>query len=190
MVGDTSGLNNVQKAYLDEYNKKLIELKSTLLQLLPEWEKIFGDKEQRSFSDLKEAERIAREIKNNAKVSYDSDGKPNGFTSFFTKDDGSIENVKGAYSLLDKLIKAIPQLQDAQLAVNPFKTLAKNVKELFTSEKTATNWKRKSDGWEKVPLKVLILSAILQDRCLPCSMLWAMRVWPTRWVMCRMPCLL
>lgn len=96
LVGDTSGLNNVQKAYLDEYNKKLIELKSTLLQLLPEWEKIFGDKEQRSFSDLKEAERIAREIKNNAKVSYDSDGKPNGFTSFFTKDDGSIENVKGA----------------------------------------------------------------------------------------------
>lgn len=85
LVGDTSGLNNVQKAYLDEYNKKLIELKSTLLQLLPEWEKIFGDKEQRSFSDLKEAERIAREIKNNAKVSYDSDGKPNGFTSFLRK---------------------------------------------------------------------------------------------------------
>lgn len=143
LVGDTSGLNNVQKAYLDEYNKKLIELKSTLLQLLPEWEKIFGDKEQRSYSDLKEAERIAREIKNNAKVSYDSDGKPNGFTSFFTKDDGSIENVKGAYSLLDKLIKAIPQLQDAQLAVNPFKTLAKNVKELFTSEKDSDKLEKK-----------------------------------------------
>lgn len=143
LVGDTSGLNNVQKAYLDEYNKKLIELKSTLLQLLPEWEKIFGDKEQRSFSDLKEAERIAREIKNNAKVSYDSDGKPNGFTFFFTKDDGSIENVKGAYSLLDKLIKAIPQLQDAQLAVNPFKTLAKNVKELFTSEKDSDKLEKK-----------------------------------------------
>lgn len=143
LVGDTSGLNNVQKAYLDEYNKKLIELKSTLLQLLPEWEKIFGDKEQHSFSDLKEAERIAREIKNNAKVSYDSDGKPNGFTSFFTKDDGSIENVKGAYSLLDKLIKAIPQLQDAQLAVNPFKTLAKNVKELFTSEKDSDKLEKK-----------------------------------------------
>lgn len=143
LVGDTSGLNNVQKDYLDEYNKKLIELKSTLLQLLPEWEKIFGDKEQRSFSDLKEAERIAREIKNNAKVSYDSDGKPNGFTSFFTKDDGSIENVKGAYSLLDKLIKAIPQLQDAQLAVNPFKTLAKNVKELFTSEKDSDKLEKK-----------------------------------------------
>lgn len=143
LVGDTSGLNNVQKAYLDEYNKKLIELKSTLLQLLPEWEKIFGDKEQRSFSDLKEAERIAREIKNNAKVSYDSDGKPNGFTSFFEKDNGSIENVKGAYSLLDKLIKAIPQLQDAQLAVNPFKTLAKNVKELFTSEKDSDKLEKK-----------------------------------------------
>lgn len=143
LVGDTSGLNNVQKAYLDEYNKKLIELKSTLLQLLPEWEKIFGDKEQRSFSDLKEAERIAREIKNNAKVSYDSDGKPNGFTSFFTKDDGSIENVKGAYSLLDKLIKAIPQLQDAQLAVNPFKTLAKNAKELFTSEEDSDTLEEK-----------------------------------------------
>lgn len=143
LVGDTSGLNNVQKAYLDEYNRKLIELKSTLLQLLPEWEKIFGDKEQRSFSDLKEAERIAREIKNNAKVSYDSDGKPNGFTSFFTKDDGSIENVKGAYSLLDKLIKAIPLLQDAQLAVNPFKTLAKNVKELFTSEKDSDKLEKK-----------------------------------------------
>lgn len=143
LVGDTSGLNNVQKAYLDEYNKKLIELKSTLLQLLPEWEKIFGDKGQRSFSDLKEAERIAREIKNNAKVSYDSDGKPNGFTSFFTKDDGSIENVKGAYSLLDKLIKAIPQLQDAQLAVNPFKTLVKNVKELFTSEKDSDKLEKK-----------------------------------------------
>lgn len=143
LVGDTSGLNNVQKAYLDEYNKKLIELKSTLLQLLPEWEKIFGDKEQRSFSDLKEAERIAREIKNNAKVSYDSDGKPKGFTSFFKKDDGSIENVKGAYSLLDKLIKAIPQLQDAQLAVNPFKTLAKNVEELFTSEKDSDKLEKK-----------------------------------------------
>ena len=32
-------------------------------------------------------------------------------------------------------VKATPQLQNAQLAVNPFKTLAKNVKELFTSEK-------------------------------------------------------
>ena len=133
LVGDTSGLNNVQKAYLDEYNKKLIELKSTLLQLLPEWEKIFGDKEQRSFSDLKEAERIAREIKNNAKVSYDSDGKPNGFTSFFTKDDGSIENVKGAYSLLDKLIKAIPQLQDAQLAEKDSDKLEKKIGRLGES---------------------------------------------------------
>ena len=34
------------------------------------------------------------------------------------------ENVKGAYSLLDKLIKAIPQLQDAQLAVNPLQNLS------------------------------------------------------------------
>ena len=50
---------------------------------------------------------------------------------FFTKDDGSIENVKGAYSLLDKLIKAIPQLQDAQLAVNPFKTLDEECKRTF-----------------------------------------------------------
>lgn len=61
----------------------------------------------------------------------------------FEKDDGSIENVKGAYSLLDKLIKAIPQLQDAQLAVNPFKTLAKNVKELFTSEKDSDKLEKK-----------------------------------------------
>ena len=142
LVGDTSGLNNVQKAYLDEYNKKLIELNRPYYNCYLNGRNI-GDKEQRSFSDLKEAERIAREIKNNAKVSYDSDGKPNGFTSFFTKDDGSIENVKGAYSLLDKLIKAIPQLQDAQLAVNPFKTLAKNVKELFTSEKDSDKLEKK-----------------------------------------------
>lgn len=131
LVGDTSGLNNVQKAYLDEYNKKLIELKSTLLQLLPEWEKIFGDKEQRSFSDLKEAERIAREIKNNAKVSYDSDGKPNGFTSFFTKDDGSIENVKGAYSLLDKLIKAIPPVARCTVGCKSIQNLSEECKRTF-----------------------------------------------------------
>ena len=45
--------------------------------------------------------------------------------------------------MLDKLIKAIPQLQDAQLAVNPFKTLAKNVKELFTSEKDSDKLEKK-----------------------------------------------
>lgn len=44
---------------------------------------------------------------------------------------------------MDKLIKAIPQLQDAQLAVNPFKTLAKNVKELFTSEKDSDKLEKK-----------------------------------------------
>lgn len=143
LVGDTSGLNNVQKAYLDEYNEKLIELKSTLLQLLPEWEKIFGDKEKRSFSDLKEAERIAKEIKRNAQISYNKDGKPTKFSSWFTKEDGSIQNTGGAFSLLDKLIKAIPQLQSSQLAVNPFKTLTKNVKELFSSGKDSDKLERK-----------------------------------------------
>lgn len=143
LVGDTSGLNNVQKAYLDEYNEKLIELKSTLLQLLPEWEKIFGDKEKRSFSDLKEAERIAKEIKRNAQISYNKDGKPTKFSSWFTKEDGSIQNTGGAFSLLDKLIKAIPQLQRSQLAVNPFKTLTKNVKELFSSGKDSDKLERK-----------------------------------------------
>lgn len=190
LVGDTSGLNNVQKAYLDEYNKKLIELKSTLLQLLPEWEKIFGDKEQRSFSDLKEAERIAREIKNNAKVSYDSDGKPNGFTSFFTKDDGSIENVKGAYSLLDKLIKAIPQLQDAQLAVNPFKTLAKNVKELFTSEKDSDKLEKKIGRLGESAAESADLVGNFAGQMSSMFDALGNEGMATRWVMCRMPCLL
>lgn len=190
LVGDTSGLNNVQKAYLDEYNKKLIELKSTLLQLLPEWEKIFGDKEQRSFSDLKEAERIAREIKNNAKVSYDSDGKPNGFTSFFEKDDGSIENVKGAYSLLDKLIKAIPQLQDAQLAVNPFKTLAKNVKELFTSEKDSDKLEKKIGRLGESAAESADLVGNFAGQMSSMFDALGNEGMATRWVMCRMPCLL
>lgn len=190
LVGDTSGLNNVQKAYLDEYNKKLIELKSTLLQLLPEWEKIFGDKEQRSFSDLKEAERIAREIKNNAKVSYDSDGKPNGFTSFFEKDDGSIENVKGAYSLLDKLIKAIPQLQDAQLAVNPFKTLAKNVKELFTSEKDSDKLEKKIGRLGESAAESADLVGNFAGQMSSIFDALGNEGMATRWVMCRMPCLL
>lgn len=190
LVGDTSGLNNVQKAYLDEYNKKLIELKSTLLQLLPEWEKIFGDKEQRSFSDLKEAERIAREIKNNAKVSYDSDGRPNGFTSFFTKDDGSIENVKGAYSLLDKLIKAIPQLQDAQLAVNPFKTLAKNVKELFTSEKGSDKLEKKIGRLGESAAESADLVGNFAGQMSSMFDALGNEGMATRWAMCRMPCLL
>ena len=34
-------------------------------------------------------------------------------------------------------------MQDAQLAVNPFKTLAKNVKELFTSEKDSDKLEKK-----------------------------------------------
>lgn len=131
LIGDKSELSKVQLAYLDEYNKKLLELKSTLLQLLPEWEKIFGDKEKRSFSDLQEAERIAKEILANAQTSYDKDGKPNGFSSIFTQKDGSEKAVKGNYSLLDKLRKSIPQLQKAKLAANPFKSLVHHVKDLF-----------------------------------------------------------
>ena len=56
------------------------------------------------------------------------------------------------------LLYTSPQLQDAQLAVNPFKTLAKNVKELFTSEKDSDKLEKKiGDVYKRQTLCLVIL---------------------------------
>lgn len=131
LVGDEIGLSKVQSAYLDEYKRKLLELKSTLLQLLPVWEKIFGDKENRSYKDLDEAERVAKEILANAKVLRDKDGNPTGFSSYFTLSNGETQAVEGTYDMLNKIIKSIPQIQKAKRAINPFKKLLEDISNLF-----------------------------------------------------------
>lgn len=92
--------------------------------------------------------------------------------------------------MLDKLIKAIPQLQDAQLAVNPFKTLAKNVKELFTSEKDSDKLEKKIGRLGESVAESADLVGNFAGQMSSMFDALGNEGMATRWVMCRMPCLL
>lgn len=123
------------EAVAKPFNDKILELKSTMLQLLPVWEQIFGDREYASMKQLEQGMNAAQGIIDNAKIHYNKDGKADYFTSVVVNDDGSKQEIQGNISLLEKLKKAVVSLNKEAGKLNPFKRLADTLKEVFSKPK-------------------------------------------------------
>ena len=82
-------------SYIEEANQEITKLSSSLLELLPAWDDIFGKAAYKSLSDLLRGMREAKEIISNAKVVNDKNGKPSYFTSSYKDRDGKEQSVSG-----------------------------------------------------------------------------------------------
>lgn len=133
-------------AYLKKYDDRIEELKSSMLELLPIWEQIFGDHQYQSYKQIQAASDIAKQIIDNAKINKDANGKPVSFTSVYTDAEGNEQQIMGKISQLEKLRKAIQDLYKEGLKKNPFATLWENLKKVFNGD-----WKDKN-ATEKLAL--------------------------------------
>lgn len=133
LVGDVEGMTPGQKALFTEYKEELAKLRGQLLELLPVWEQIFGDQTYKSYGQIQQASDYAQQIIDNASVTKNENGKPTAFTSWYSDGNGKRIDVSGEYSQIEKLKKAIQDLYKAGLQKNPFATLIKNIRSLFSS---------------------------------------------------------
>lgn len=133
LVGNVEGMTPGQKALFTEYKEELAKLRGQLLELLPVWEQIFGDQTYKSYGQIQQASDYAQQIIDNASVTKNKNGKPTAFTSWYLDENGKRIDVSGEYSQIEKLKKAIQDLYKAGLQKNPFATLKKNIRSLFSS---------------------------------------------------------
>lgn len=133
LVGNVEGMTPGQKALFTEYKEELAKLRGQLLELLPVWEQIFGDQTYKSYGQIQQASDYAQQIIDNASVTKNKNGKPTAFTSWYLDENGKRIDVSGEYSQIEKLKKAIQGLYKAGLQKNPFATLIKNIRSLFSS---------------------------------------------------------
>lgn len=133
LVGNVEGMTPGQKALFTEYKEELAKLRGQLLELLPVWEQIFGDQTYKSYGQIQQASDYAQQIIDNASVTKNKNGKPTAFTSWYLDENGKRTDVSGEYSQIEKLKKAIQDLYKAGLQKNPFATLIKNIRSLFSS---------------------------------------------------------
>lgn len=133
LVGNVEGMTPGQKAFFTEYKEELAKLRGQLLELLPVWEQIFGDQTYKSYGQIQQASDYAQQIIDNASVTKNKNGKPTAFTSWYLDENGKRIDVSGEYSQIEKLKKAIQDLYKAGLQENPFATLIKNIRSLFSS---------------------------------------------------------
>lgn len=133
LVGNVEGMTPGQKALFTEYKEELAKLRGQLLELLPVWEQIFGDQTYKSYGQTQQASDYAQQIIDNASVTKNKNGKPTAFTSWYLDENGKRIDVSGEYSQIEKLKKAIQDLYKAGLQKNPFATLIKNIRSLFSS---------------------------------------------------------
>lgn len=134
LVGNVEGMTPGQKALFTEYKEELAKLRGQLLELLPVWEQIFGDQTYKSYGQIQQASTTAQQIVDNAKITKNKDGKPVSYTSWYNDSEGNRVDVSGQYSQIEKLRKAIHDLYKEGLNKNPFATLAKNIKDLFSND--------------------------------------------------------
>ena len=133
LVGNVEGMTPGQKALFTEYKEELAKLRGQLLELLPVWEQIFGDQTYKSYGQIQQASDYAQQIIDNASVTKNKNGKPTAFTSWYLDENSKRIDVSGEYSQIEKLKKAIQDLYKAGLQKNPFATLIKNIRSLFSS---------------------------------------------------------
>ena len=118
------------RKYRDEINK----LKTDMFEMLPIYQKIFGDMTYKSFKSVSEAENIARQLVKNIKViSKDKNGRANLYSSFYMDGDKKKE-LELSTQQLERLKKIIDSFHKEKTKKNAAATLAEDIDKLFSEE--------------------------------------------------------
>lgn len=139
-------------AFTEQYNQKLTDIKSTLFELLPAYEKIFGDTKYKTSAQIFKARDLAQEIVGNATVKKDKDGKPISFNSSYIDDKGNKQNITGTISLLDRLKKVIDSLFSDGGKKDPIKGISKSITDILSKkpEDRKKGWLELSESFSEL----------------------------------------
>lgn len=121
-------------AEIKKYRDEIDKLKTDMFEMLPIYQKIFGDMTYKSYGNVKEAEKAARELIKNSKVmSKDKNGRVSLYSSFYM-DDGEMKEVKLTAQQLERLKKIIDSMHKEKSKKNAFAALAEDIKNLFSKD--------------------------------------------------------
>ena len=136
-------------SYIEEANQEITKLSSSLLELLPAWDDIFGKAAYKSLSDLLRGMREAKEIISNAKVVNDKNGKPSYFTSSYMDRDGKEQSVSGNIGELERLKNQTDTRQGDINKKNPFIGMYQSANSYFGAKQQEKKWSDLSKQAEK-----------------------------------------
>src|SRR5574344_10622 len=136
-------------SYIEEANQEITKLSSSLLELLPAWDDIFGKAAYKSLSDLLRGMREAKEIISNAKVVNDKNGKPSYFTSSYIDRDGKEQSVSGNIGELDRLKNQTDTRQGDINKKNPFVGMYQSANSYYGAKQQEKKWSDLSKQAEK-----------------------------------------
>ena len=136
-------------SYIEVTNQEITKLGSSLLELLPAWDDIFGKSAYMSLEQLLRGMREMREIIANAKVVNDKNGKPSYFTSSYKDRDGNTQTVKGNIGELNRLRNQEDTSMGELNRKNPFVGMYKSLESYFSSKKDVKYWNEISSRADK-----------------------------------------
>ena len=137
------------KNLIESENQEITKLSSSLLELLPAWDDIFGKAAYKSLSDLLRGMREAKEIISNAKVVNDKNGKPSYFTSSYKDRDGKEQSVSGNIGELDRLKNQTDTRQGDINKKDPFVGMYQSANSYFGAKQQEKKWSDLSKQAEK-----------------------------------------
>jgi hypothetical protein len=136
-------------SYIEVTNQEITKLGSSLLELLPAWDDIFGKSAYMSLEQLLRGMREAKEIVKNAKIVNDKNGKPSYFTSTYKDKDGNTQSVSGNIGELDRLRNQEDPRQGDINKKNPFVGMFGSASNYFSAKKEETRWSNIAKQAEK-----------------------------------------
>lgn len=127
----------LKKSTTDYYAKKIGELKAKALELLPVWERIFGD--SFSYGGIKEAMGYARQLIDNATPTTKNADGTMSYMSSFIDANGVKQEVAIVSDQLKDLKKQYGELFDSLAEKNPFKAFVASMRELTSESRSLSN---------------------------------------------------
>ena len=127
-------------SYIEVTNQEITKLGSSLLELLPAWDDIFGKSAYMSLKQLLRGMREAKEIVKNAKIVNDKNGKPSYFTSTYKDKDGNTQSVSGNIGELDRLRNQEDTRQGDINKKNPFVGMYQSANSYFGAKRQEKKW--------------------------------------------------
>ena len=125
-----SGIDHTKE--IEQLNEEIAKLESELFELLPVYEEIFGEKSYRSYRNIVNAEKKARQLVKNITIGQKNakTGKVDYYRSFYM-DGEERKQVQLSAQQLEKLKKVLDKFHKDETKKDPFKSLYKDIKNLW-----------------------------------------------------------
>lgn len=151
-------------AEIRQWQEEIEKLKSDMFELLPVYEKIFGDKAYRSFSSIKAAETAAQQLISNATAGQrDKNGRVSYYSSYYMNGDEMVK-VTLTRQQLERLKKVIDDFHKDEVKKNPFATLLDDVKSLYkTMKDNESTPEEQTEAWNKFAESIQAAAGIVGD---------------------------